>query len=81
MALALQAPAAGAPRPRTISPLRIEAELACLMCGRVVGDIVDGRVIQHPGCNGRLRLERGIVRCCHCGGPVYRDPMIGLAAQ
>jgi len=32
------------------------------MCGRVVGDIVDGRAIQHPGCNGRLRVERGIVR-------------------
>jgi hypothetical protein len=61
-----------------ISPLSIEAELTCMMCGRIVGEIVRGRASQHRGCTGRLRVERGIVRCCHCNGPVYRDPLMAL---
>lgn len=55
------------------SLLGARIELCCLMCGRIVGEVVDGRAVQHGDCNGRLRLERGVVRCCHCGGPVYQD--------
>jgi hypothetical protein len=51
------------------------------MCGRTVGDVVNGRAVQHPGCSGRLRVERGMVRCCHCNGPVYREPLMAMAPR
>ncbi|MFN8523055.1 MAG: hypothetical protein U0821_08095 [Chloroflexota bacterium] len=66
---------------RVIHPLSIEAELTCLMCGRVVGDIVAGRAVHHAGCSGRLGVERGLIRCCKCGGPVSREPMMGLSSR
>ena len=56
---------------------RVEAELNCMMCGRTVGEIVNGRAIQHRGCRERLRIDRGVLRCCHCGGTVYREALMG----
>ena len=55
-----------------------QLDLTCMMCGRTVGQIADGKVRQHAGCAGRLRVDRGILRCCHCGGQVYRDDAAAL---
>ncbi|MCC7369550.1 MAG: hypothetical protein IT306_14070 [Chloroflexi bacterium] len=67
------------------SPLRrrgvVQADLACMMCGRNVGQIVDGNIVHRTGCGGRLRLERGLLRCCQCGGSVYREPVSPLTAR
>lgn len=81
MAVALRTDSAPRPRRAYVSPLSIEAELACLMCGRTVGEVVNGRAVQHPGCSSRLRIERGLVRCCHCNGPVYREPLMAMAPR
>ncbi len=82
MAVALaSSKTATAARLRVVSPLSVEAELACLMCGRTVGEIVNGRAVQHPGCGGKLRVDRGLIRCCHCNGPVYREPMMALSPR
>ena len=56
-----------------MSSLSPNVELCCLMCGRTVGEVTAGRAVHHAGCSGRLRAERGVVRCCQCGGPVYQD--------
>lgn len=81
MAVAHEAVSSEAPRPRVISPLRIEAELSCMMCGRVVADVVDGRIRQHAGCARRLAVVHGMLRCCHCAGPLCREPLLGLAPR
>lgn len=60
------------PLPRRIG---VEADLGCLMCGRSVGVVVGGKAYHHNGCTGRLRVERGLIRCCQCQGPVYREPV------
>lgn len=54
---------------------KIEADLSCMMCGRTVGQIIDGRIVHRAGCGGKLRIDRGILRCCNCGGSVYREPV------
>lgn len=68
-----------------VSPLRrkgiVQADLSCLMCGRMVGQVIDGRVIHRAGCGGQLRVERGMLRCCGCGGSVYREPVSPLTAR
>ena len=61
--------------------LGVEADLGCLMCGRSVGVVVGGKAYHHNGCTGRLRVERGLLRCCHCQGPVYRGPVAPLARR
>ena len=63
------------PAPGCLPPIGFEAELTCMLCGRTVGQIVNGRARQHAGCDGRLRIERRVRRCCHCDGPVYREPL------
>lgn len=68
------------PAPVTVPP-GLEADLCCLMCGRMVGEIIRGRAVQHRGCTGRLRLERGMIRCCHCNGAVYREPLAPLTME
>lgn len=59
----------------------VQADLGCLMCGRQVGQIVDGRVVHRAGCGGQLRIERGMLRCCGCGGSVYREPISPITAR
>jgi hypothetical protein len=56
----------------------VEADLACLMCGRTVGTVVRGRAYHHAGCAGRISVQRGILRCCRCNGPVYREDVAPL---
>ena len=68
-----------------VSPLRrkgvVQADLSCLMCGRMVGQVIDGRIVHRSGCGGQLRIERGMLRCCGCGGSVYREPVSPLTAR
>jgi hypothetical protein len=68
-------------RAEVFSRLHIQAELGCLMCGRTVGDVIGNRIVQHRGCTGRLKVDRGLIRCCHCNGPVYREPMTTIAPR
>jgi hypothetical protein len=72
-------------RTSVASPLRrkgiVQADLSCLMCGRNVGQVIDGRVVHRAGCSGQLRVERGMLRCCGCGGSVYREPVSPLTAR
>ena len=64
--------------PGILPPIGYEADLTCMMCGRTVGQIVAGRARQHAGCEGRLWVDRGVLRCCHCSGKVYREPIGAL---
>jgi hypothetical protein len=59
----------------------VQADLSCLMCGRLVGQVVDGRVVHRDNCGRQLRVERGMLRCCGCGGSVYREPVTPLTAR
>ncbi len=64
------------PRPRpTLRRLDADADLACLMCGSTVGVLVGRTAYHHAGCSGRLRIERGMIRCCRCNGAVYKQPV------
>ena len=66
------------PVPTRVSRLGHQVDLTCMMCGRTVGQIVEGKARQHAGCAGRLRVERGVLRCCHCSGQVYRNDAAAL---
>ena len=44
-------------------------DLACLLCGDVVGILLDRRVIR-PRAAGSLRIVEQTMRCGRCGGPV-----------
>lgn len=59
----------------------VQADLSCMMCGRMVGQIIDGRVVHRSGCGGQLRVDRGLLRCCQCSGSVYREPVSSLTAR
>ena len=56
----------------------VEADLGCLMCGRTVGVVIKGKAYHHNGCSQRLRVQGGLLRCCQCQGPVYREPVAPL---
>ncbi len=56
----------------------VEADLACLMCGQSVGVVVKGKAYHHNGCSRTLRVERGLLRCCQCHGPVLREAVAPL---
>jgi hypothetical protein len=55
--------------------LRTDYDVKCLMCGTEVGQILDGAFKKHAGCTAGIRRERGLPRCCHCGGSLYFDPI------
>ena len=61
----------------------VQADLSCMMCGRLVGQIIDNRVVHRDrdACGKQLRVERGMLRCCGCGGSVYREPVSPLTAR
>ena len=44
-------------------------ELACLLCGEMVGILLDRRVIR-PRAAGSLQIVEQTMRCGRCGGPV-----------
>ena len=49
--------------------------LRCLLCSREVGQVLGGRVQQHPGCSIPMPQRGGTPRCCHCGGSLYLEPI------
>lgn len=53
-----------------ISWPRTRPALMCILCGRQVGEVVDGRAVHHPGCSVGFRSVGGMLRCCNCGGSV-----------
>ena len=46
----------------------------CLMCEALVGQVVRGRFMHNPNCSLPLRVGEGRLRCCRCGGTLYREP-------
>ena len=48
-------------------------EVTCLMCGTVVGHVLDGRFAHHEGCERTIRYQGRLPRCCRCGGSLYLD--------
>ena len=66
------------PLPRRLG---VEADLGCLMCGRTVGVVVEGKAYHHSGCGQRLRVQGGLLRCCQCQGPVYKEPVAPLTRR
>jgi|SRR4051794_36144768 len=56
----------------------LQADLSCLMCGRMVGHIIDKRVVHRTGCTGQIKLISGMLRCCQCSGTLYREPVSPL---
>ena len=64
----------------TLLPRRlgVEADLGCLMCGRTVGVVIKGKAYHHGGCSQVLRVQGGLMRCCQCQGPVYKEPVAPL---
>jgi hypothetical protein len=70
------------PEPRPNAARRrgrsVQADLSCLMCGRMVGHVIDNRVVHRTGCGGQIRLVGGMLRCCQCSGTLYREPVSSL---
>jgi hypothetical protein len=48
-------------------------EVHCMMCGSEVGEIREGRFVHHRGCERTPPVRRGILRCCRCGGSLYKE--------
>lgn len=61
--------------------LGVAADLGCLMCGRTVGAVIKGKAYHHGGCTQRLRVQGGLLRCCQCQGPVYKEPVAPLTRR
>jgi hypothetical protein len=51
------------------APRRAWVELACLLCGDMVGILLDHRVIR-PRAADSVRIVDQTMRCGRCGGPV-----------
>jgi hypothetical protein len=52
----------------------------CLMCEALVGQVVSGKFVHNPNCSLPLRVGEGRLRCCRCGGTLYREPASELMA-
>ena len=48
-------------------------ELHCMLCGTEVGEVREERFVHHPGCERRPTVRGGFLRCCRCGGSLYRE--------
>jgi hypothetical protein len=59
----------------------LQADLSCLMCGRLVGHVIDNRVVHRTGCTGQIKLVSGMLRCCQCSGTIYREPVSTLTGR
>ena len=53
----------------------------CLMCEALVGQVVGAKFIHNPNCSLPLRVGEGRLRCCRCGGTLYREPATELMAE
>lgn len=49
-------------------------DVKCMLCSAEVGQILNGRFQQH-GCKQEMPRKAGMLRCCHCGGSLYLDPI------
>ena len=49
-------------------------DACCTGCNITVGEIVDGRFAHDPECHQPLRIERGALACCRCGGSLDARP-------
>ena len=49
-------------------------DVICLSCSTQVGEIFNGRFVQHPGCRAVTAQMNAVRRCCHCGGSLYLEP-------
>ena len=52
-----------------------DAELVCLLCGAVVGELYGRRVAHRADCDRPLAWLGRRPRCCQCGGALICDPM------
>ena len=59
----------------------VQADLSCLMCGRMVGHLVGNQVFHRTGCTGQIKIDHGMLRCCQCNGTLYREPVTPLLAR
>jgi hypothetical protein len=50
-------------------------EVKCMLCGTEVGQILSGKLKKHAGCTATMPRVGGLLRCCHCGGSLYLDPI------
>ena len=53
----------------------------CLMCEALVGQVIGGKFAHNPNCALPLRVGEGRLRCCRCGGTLYREPASEPMAQ
>jgi hypothetical protein len=63
---------AGAPFEAAAEGSRFDAR--CQLCSRVAGQVVDGNFLHHPDCVRTPTIDRGMPRCCECGGQLYFEP-------
>lgn len=56
-------------------------DVKCMMCSVEVGQIFDGKLVKHAGCAATMPRKDGLLRCCHCGGSLYLDPLDVYAAR
>jgi hypothetical protein len=50
-------------------------DVKCMLCGAEVGQILAARFTKHAGCTATMPRRGGMLRCCHCGGSLYLDPI------
>jgi hypothetical protein len=50
-------------------------DVRCMLCGAEVGQILSGKFRKHANCAAPMPRKAGMVRCCHCGGSLYLDPI------
>ena len=55
-------------------------DVKCMLCGAEVGQILAGKFTQHNGCSASMPRKGGLLRCCHCAGSLYLDPIDTYAA-
>jgi hypothetical protein len=50
-------------------------DVKCMLCGAEVGQLLAGRFKKHAGCALDMPRRGGMLRCCHCSGSLYLDPI------
>lgn len=53
----------------------------CLLCGLVVGQVVEASFVHDPNCSLPLRISGGHLRCCRCGGSLLKEPATLLQTE
>ena len=46
----------------------------CAGCDLTIGSVEDGRFVHDLDCRRPLRIQRGALACCQCGGPLQARP-------